>query len=83
LERLARDADRLERPCFRALAPSLLGVDEREQPEAADVAVGALRRVGSLDGLQGDLPRLVKVSGEEQGLRQVASTPTLRTSAPA
>ena len=48
----------------------MLGVDEGEQPEAADIAVGDLRSVGALDGLQRDSPRLLELAGEEQGLRQ-------------
>ena len=48
----------------------MLGVDQGEQPEAADVAVGDVRRVGSLDGLKRDASRLIEIAGEEQGLRQ-------------
>ena len=80
---LAREADRLTCPRLRTLCSPLLGVEQREQPETDDVAFGDVRRIGSLDGLHRDPPCLVELAGEEQGLRQAARTPTLRTSAPA
>ena len=70
MESLAREADRLTSPRLRALGSPLLGVDQGEQPETSDVAVGDVRRVGPLDGLQRDPPRLVELAGEEQRLRQ-------------
>ena len=70
LESLAREADRLTSPRLRALGSPLLGVDQREQPETSDVAVGDVGRVGSLDGLHRDPSRLVELAGEEQRLRQ-------------
>ena len=70
LESLAREADRLTSPRLRALGSPLLGVDQREQPETSDVAVGDVRRVGPLDGLHRDPPRLVELAGEEQRLRE-------------
>ena len=70
LESLAREADRLTSPRLRALGSPLLGVDQGEQPEASDVAVGDVRRVGPLDGLHRDPPRLVELAGEEQRLRE-------------
>ena len=84
LELRACEADRLTRPRLRALGSPLLCVEQREQPEAADVAVGDVRRVGPLDGLQRDLPRLVELTGEEQRLRQAREDRRRsRTSAPA
>ncbi len=70
LESLAREADRLTSPRLRALGSPLLGVDQGEQPETGDVAVGDVRRVGPLDGLHRDPPRLVELAGEEQRLRE-------------
>ena len=61
-------ACRPQRVC--ALGSPLLGVEQREQPEADDIPVGDIRRVGPLDRLHCDSPRLVELAGEEQGLRQ-------------
>ena len=84
LESLAREADRLTSPRLRSLGSPLLGVDQGEQPEASDVAVGDVRRVGALDGLKRD-----RVASRRDRRRRtapargLARTPTLRTSAPA
>ena len=70
LESRAREADRLTSPRLRALGSPLLGVEEREQPEISDIALGDVRRVGPLDGLHCDPPRLVELAGKEQRLRE-------------
>ena len=67
---LACEGQRLPGPRLRALGPPLLGVDEREEPEAYDVGVGDVGRVGPLDRLHRHPSRLVKLAGEKQGLRQ-------------
>src|SRR5512135_1506564 len=58
LKSLACEAERLVSPRLGVLGTSLLGVDQREQPEVYDIAVGDLGRIWSLDGLQCDPPRL-------------------------
>jgi hypothetical protein len=70
LESLARETDRLTSPRLRALRSPLLGVDQGQRAEAADIAVGDIWRVGPLDGLHRNPPRLVQIAGEEQRLRQ-------------
>ena len=65
-----REGQRLPSPRLRALRPFLLAVDQREQPEASDVGVGDVRRVGSLGRLNRHPARLVELAGEKQCLRQ-------------
>ena len=70
LEVLTREADGLTRPRLGGLRSPLLGVNDGKQAETDNVPVGDVRRVGPLDGLLGDAPRLLEIAGEIQGVRE-------------
>ena len=52
LESLAGEANRLMSPGLRAFTPPLLGIDQGEQPEAYDVALGDAGSIGAFGGLE-------------------------------
>ena len=70
LESLAGEANRLMSPGLRAFAPPPLGIDQGEQPEAPDVALGDAGCIGAFGGLERQAPRLIEITGEIQRLRQ-------------
>ena len=70
LESLAGEANRLTSPGLRAFAPPPLGIDQGEQPEAPDVALGHAGCIGVFGGLERQAPRLIEITGEIQRLRQ-------------
>ena len=70
LESLAGEANRLMSPGLRVFGPPPLGIDQGEQPEAPDVALGDAGCIGAFGGLERQAPRLIEITGEIQRLRQ-------------
>ena len=70
MESLAGEANRLMSPGLRAFAPPPLGIDQGEQTEAPDVALGDAGCIGAFGGLERQAPRLIEITGEIQRLRQ-------------